>query len=222
MTRAQIRDRILSASNESTSAPVLWTTAQVDSVIDEASEVLAEEAKSIKRTAFVARQAGAIYYSTRAIAPDVMAITRVWLPDLNTRLTAVSIPELDAQNRTWATATDSPEYWFPVSWDTFGIYPHPATGGGLLRIDYLAWPRALVDDDDEPEFREADQDSLVMYGLYDGLLKMWNHQRAIELYNRFLGQWQVGMARSGVREQQTRMYQRPLAPGQPFKSGVQR
>lgn len=222
MTRAEIRNRILSASNESTSAPVFWTTAQIDAIIDEASEVLAEEAKAIRRTAFVARQAGAIYYSTRAVAPDVMAITRVWLPDSSLRLTAVSMAELDAQNRTWATATGDPEYWFPVSWDTFGLYPHPATGGGLLRIDYMAWPRTLIDDDDEPEFREADQDSLIMYGLYDGLLKKWDTARALELWARFMGQWQTGRARNGVRETQTRSFQRPNAPGQPFKSGVTR
>jgi hypothetical protein len=222
MTRSQIRDRILNALNESTSSPVFWTTAQLDAVIGEASEVLAEEAKAIRRTAFVGRQAGAIYYSTRGLAPDVMAITRIWLPDLNKRLTAVSIAELDGQNSTWPEATGDPEYWFPVSWDVFGIYPHPATSGGLLRVDYLAWPRTLLDDDDEPEFREADHDSLVMYGIYDGLLKMWNAPRALELYNRFLDQWQTGRARSGIRETQARTFQRPNAPGQPFQSGVTR
>lgn len=221
MTRSQLRDRIIQALNESTSTPVFWTTAQLDSVIDEASEVLAEEAKSIKRTAFVARQAGATYYFTRGIAPDLMAAYRLWLPDLNKRLIAVSISELDAQNDTWATASGDPEYWFPISWDCFGIYPHPAQGGGVLRVDYLAWPHALQDDGDEPEFREADQDALVIYGIYDGLMKQWNAGRAIELFNRFIEQWQTGRARNGVRETQTRAYQRS-AGASSFKSGVVR
>ena len=222
MTRAQIRDRILNALNESTSSPVFWSTTQIDAVITEAAEVLAEEAKAIRRTAFVGRLPGAIYYFTRGLAPDVMAITRLWLPDQNTRLTAVSIAELDAQNSTWATATGDPEYWFPVSWDCFGIYPHPTTGGGLLRVDYLAWPRTLLDDDDEPEFREADHDSLVMYGIYDGLMKRWDAPRALELFNRFMDQWQMGRARNGVRETQSRVYQRNTNPGSPTKSGVAR
>ena len=220
MTRADIRARILSALNESVTSPVFWTTTQLDAVIGEASEVLAEEAKAIRRTAFLARQAGVIYYSTRGLAPDVMAVTRIWLPDLNRRLTAVSIGELDAHNETWPTVTGDPEYWFPVSWDLFGVYPHPATGGGLFRVDYLAWPRVLLDDDDEPEFREADHDALVLYGVYDGLMKQWNGPRALDLFNRFVDAWQVGRARSGVREQQSRFYQRPKAPGAPFKSGV--
>ena len=222
MTRGQLRDRILQALNESTGTPVFWTAAQLDAVIDEGSEVLAEEAKAIRRTAFVARQAGATYYSTRGIAADVMAVYRLWMPDLNKRLTAVSIGELDAQNATWPLATGDPEYWFPVSWDMFGIYPHPAVGGGILRMDYIAWPKPLLDDDDEPEFREADQDALVMYGVYDGLMKQWNGPRALELFGRFLTQWDTGRARNGVREMQARMNQRPMVPGAPFKSGVTR
>lgn len=222
MTRAQIRDRILAALNESTTAPVFWSTAQLDATIAEASEVLAEEAKAIRRTAFVGRQPGSTYYFLRGLAPDVMAVTRIWLPDSSKRLTAVSIAELDAQNETWPLATGDPEYWFPVSWDCFGIYPHPAAGGGLLRIDYLAWPRTLLDDEDEPEFRDADQDSVVMYGIYDGLMKKWDAARALELFNRFIEQWQTGKARNGVRETQARVFQRNNNPGRPFESGVNR
>ena len=222
MTRQQIRDRILIALNESTTSPVFWSTAQLDAVIDEASEVLAEEAKAIKRTAFVGRQPGVTYYSTRGIAPDVMAIYRIWLPDLNRRLIAVGISELDKQNETWPTVNGDPEYYFPVSWDCFGVYPHPASGGGTMRIDYFAWPRTLLDDSDEPEFREADHDALVLYGIYDGLMKMWAAPRALEMFNLFLDAWKTGRARAGVREQQSRYYQRPTAPGAPFSSGVRR
>lgn len=222
MTRAQIRDRILIALNESTSSPVFWSTAQLDAVIAEASEVLAEEAKAIKRTAFVGRQAGASYYFTRGVAPDLMAIYRVWLPDLNRRLIAVGISELDGQNETWPTVHGDPEYWFPVSWDCFGIYPKPAASGGTMRLDYFAWPRTLLDDSDEPEFRESDHDALVLYGIYDGLMKMWSAPRALELFNLFLDSWKTGRARNGVRETQARYYQRPSAPGAPFPSGVRR
>jgi hypothetical protein len=219
MIRSQIRDRILSALNESTSSPVHWSTAQIDAVIDEASEVLAEEAKAIRRTAFVARRPGSTYYFTRGIAPDLMAAYRVWLPDVSKRLTAVTIGQLDAQNELWPTVTGDPEYWFPISWDCFGVYPHPAAGGGVLRVDYLAWPRTLLDDSDEPEFREADQDSLVIYGIYDGLMKKWDFPRAMALFARFIEQWHTGQARNGVRESQARTYQRG---GVPFTSGVTR
>jgi len=222
MTRAEIRDRILLALNESVSAPVFWSTTQLDTAIHEAAEVLAEEARSIRRSVVFARQPGTTYYSTRALASDVMAITRLWVPDLNRRLTAVSIAELDAQHETWQTVAGDPEYWFPVSWDLLGVYPHTSTGGGVFRADYLAWPRTLLDDDDESEFRLADQDSLVLYGIYDGLMKQWNVQRAVQLFARFIERWETGRARNGIREQQSRTFQRPAAPGTPFRSGVLR
>ena len=222
MNRSEIRDRILAALNESTSSPVFFSTTQLDSVIQEASEVLAEEARCIRRNVYFARQPGTTYYSTRVIATDVMAITRLWLSDLDRRLVAVSIAELDAHHETWQTVTGDPEYWFPVSWDTFGVYPHTATGSGLFKADYLAWPRELLDDEDESEFRLADQDSLVMYGVYDGLMKQWNHQRASQIFARFIEQWETGRARNGIREAQARTFQRPAAPGMPFRSGVSR
>lgn len=222
MTREQLRDRIIQALNESTSSPVFWSNDQLNAVIDEASEVLAEEAKAIRRTAYVGRQAGTTYYFTRGLAQDLMAAYRIWLPDLNRRLVSVSIGELDAQNFEWPVVTGDPEYWFPVSWDCFGVYPKAAQSGGVLRVDYLAWPRSLMDDSDEPEFREADQDSIVMYGVYDGLMKKWDSARALQLFNRFLDQWQTGRARNGVRENQARAYQRSTAPGRPFRSGVVR
>lgn len=222
MTRSELRTRILDALNEDASSPVFWSTSQIDAVIDEASEVLAEEAQSIRRSAFLSRESGKLFYSTRGIADDVMAIYRVWASDLNRRLTAVSHSQLDAQHEIWQTVTGDPEYWFPVSWDLFGIYPHPSQGGGLLRIDYFAWPRTLMDDDDEPEFREADHDGLVLYGVYDGLLKQWNLQRALELFARFADRWLDAKERAGVREQQSRLFQSAAIGGPSFRSNVER
>ena len=91
-----------------------------------------------------------------------------------------------------------------------------------MKLDYFAWPRTLLDDSDEPEFREADHDAIVLYGVYDGLMKRWDVARAMELFNRFVDAWQVGRARSGVREQQARYFQRPNTPRAPFRSGLSR
>lgn len=222
MNRSDIRARILNALNESTTSPVLFSTAQIDAVIDEAGEVLAEEAGAIKRTAFQGLKDGCTYYYTHGIATDVMAPYRMWLTHLDRRLTAVSLAELDTQNEKWIDVTGDPEYWFPVSWDLFGIYPHPATGGGILRVDYLAWPRALQDDSDEPEFRLADQDGLVLYGVYDGLLKQWNFSRANEIFNLFIDRWMDARARTGIREAQARSFVAGSVDGQGFRHGVRR
>lgn len=222
MTRSDIRTRILDALNEDADSPVFWSSTQIDNIIDEASEVLAEEAQSIRRSACISREPGKLYYSTRGIADDVMAIYRIWATDLDRRLTAVGVSQLDDHHETWQSVTGDPEYWFPVSWDLFGIYPHPSSGGGILRVDYFGWPRQLLDDSDEPEFREADHDGLVIYGVYDGLLKQWNLQRALEIFTRFIDRWMDAKERSGMREIQSRLLQSAAYGGHKLRSNVER
>ncbi len=223
MIRSEIRTRILNALNESTTAPVFWSTAQIDAVIEEAQEVLAEEAQAIKRTAYQALKDGSTYYYTRGIATDMMAPYRIWLTHLDRRLRAVSVKEMDEQNERWIDVNGDPEYWFSVSWDLFGIYPKPATGGGVMRVDYLAWPRSLLDDNDEPEYRRADHDALVLYGVYDGLMKSWNMATAAELFNRFMERWTDARARAGIREIQARALQAAAqGDGAAWRTGVQR
>ena len=220
MKRSDIRTRILEALNESASSPVFFSTAQIDAVIDEAQEVLSEEAQAVKRTAYQALRDGTTYYYTRGIANDIMAPYRIWLTHLNRRLVAVSLRELDVRHEHWIDVNGDPEVWFPVSWDLFGIWPHPATGGGVMRIDYLAWPRSLQDDDDEPEIRRADHDAIVWYGIYDGLMKMWAPEKAIVLFNLFVDRWADARARAGIKEAQARTFQRGTTDTPGFRTGV--
>lgn len=207
MTRQELRDRILLALNESTSSPVFFSTAQMDAVIEEGRELIAEEARTLRRTATISLLPGTTFYRLSGIAADLMTPYRVWAVDRDTRLIPITMGELDRHQEHWLTVTGDPEHWFTLSWDTLGLYPHPAAGGGVLHIDYLAWPTALIDDMDEPEMKDADQDSLILYGVYDGLMKQWQWPRAIELYARFMHAWAKGKFRHGLSEAQARTWQ---------------
>lgn len=207
MTRGEIRARILHNLNEDPDSPVFRTAAEINAVIDEAAEVLAEEAGAIKRTYMLALQPGTAYYSLRALGPLVMAPYRLWLPSHNRRLDAVSMSDLDARHETWPTVTGDPTCWFPVSWETFGVYPRPSTGGGVLRVDTLDWPRALVDDDDEPEFLEGDHDALTLYGTYDSAATRWDAPTMLQAWSGFLKGWAGSQERSGVGRVQARAFQ---------------
>ena len=219
MTRSDIRTRILEGLNESSSSPTFWSKAQVDAVIQDAQEVMAQEVGGIKRSAIAALQEGTTYYHTRGIAPDMMVPTRIWIPSLNRRLTATNIGEIDAFHERWHTVTGDPEYWFSMGWDWFGIYPHPSAGGGTMRVDYVAWPQTMLDDDDEPEFLRADHDALTLYGVYEGLLKRWDFTNAMQTFVLFLEKLGKGRARSGPRQLQARHWQQSAQPGTPFRSG---
>ena len=194
--------------NESVSSPVFFSTAQIDDVINEAGEILAEEVSAIKRTALTTLRPGSIFYYTQGIAKNIRSIYRLWLPDSNIRLTSLSLKEMDESNEDWMNITGSPRWWIPISHNLFGLYPHAAAGGGTLQVDFLAWPDAMEGDTEESEFMTVDQDSIVLYGLYDGLLKQWNVQRALEIFSLFVDRWTDAIARNDLKRIQERSFDR--------------
>lgn len=209
MTRSELRARILHGLNEDATSPVFFSTSEIDSVIDEAAEVLAEEAAAIKRTVVLPMQDGTMFYSLRGLASDCMQITRVWDETNTRRLERTTMADLDARHQTWMTVTGDPWRWFPVSWDLFGLWPAPSTGGDLLTVEYLAWPRALLHDDDRPEFLDVDHDALVAYGVYDGAMKRWDAITGLTAWNAFLQSWGQAKDRSGADRLRARIWQTP-------------
>lgn len=220
MTRLDLQNRILDQLNESVTSPVFWTTAQIDDLITEGSELLAEEAKLVKRSVTVTVRDGTSYYQTRSLAPDIMAITRLTLPDNRIRLRAISPSEIDAFNMTWETTTGVPRWWAPIDWDTFAVFPHAVTGGPLMCVDYLAWPRPLLDDTDSPEYQEDEQDAVILYGVYAGLMKRWDVGRALSLWGGFMECAGKSRASTGMDMEDGRTWQMAAEPGVPFMSGL--
>jgi hypothetical protein len=189
-------------------------------VIDEGMEVLCEEAGALKRTHFLPMLPGATYYSLQALGPSVMAPWRLWDHHNNRRLDAVSMAALDERFQVWHTVTGDPHHWFPVSWDTFGLFPHPSSGGGVLRVDTLEWPRPLQDDDDEPEILAGDEDALIYYGLADGSAKRWDAATLVQAWSLFMQRVLPAQDRHGVGRVQSRAWERGNAGDVTPLSGV--
>lgn len=219
MNRGEVRNRILDGLNDSFTAPVSSSQAQIDDVITEATEILAEEVEAVRRTVFVPLQEGVTYFYTPALASDMMTPVRLWNPDTNRRLKAVSLRELDEFRNDWESVTGNPDAWAPLSWDCFAIFPHPASAGGILRVDYLAWPRELLDDSDELESPESAHDAVVLYGIYDGMLKRQNVKEGVEVLNRFTEIWEQNVATSGIKRTGSRVFTRTFG-GPHFRSTV--
>jgi len=211
VTRSEIRARILSALNEDPDDPVFWSASEINDVIDEGAEVICEEAGAVKRTHFLPMLPGATYYSLQAIGPNVMAPWRLWDHYNRRRLDVTSMAALDERMQVWNTVTGDPWHWFPVSWDQFGLFPHPSAGGGLLRIDTLEWPAALQDDDDEPELIAGDVDALVAYGLADGSAKQWDPQTLVMAWSLFMQRLGPAVDRTGAGALQARAWSRGQA-----------
>lgn len=178
---------------------VFFESDEIDACIDEAMEVIAERTKCIRRTAFTSIREGTNFYFLNSIAADIMYPYRIWNQQRNQRLEAVSLIEMDSHSRTWLDTPGDPDRWFPVSWDYFGVYPHAAASGGVLRIDYIAWPRELLDDNDEPELPESSSDAILAYGAYEGGAREWNEQGSLAWWDLFRAQLGETNAKVTVR-----------------------
>jgi len=196
MDRAEIKKRILDGMNDDANTPVFFTDAQLNQLIDEASEFVVAETRAIRRSSFLPMRGATSFYSLRSLAGDIMLPYRVWNYTRSTRLTVTSMEELDQFQQRWLDTAADTEMWFPVSWDIIGVYPRPAADGGVLRIDYFAWPEALSDNTSVPE--QTTHDALVLYGTYIGLLKQWDSQKAIETFKRLQKSEVFDKAKSGI------------------------
>lgn len=221
MNRGELIDRVLTSLNEQTVAPVFWSREEVADVLQDGMEVMAEEVMALKRSAFVGLGPGKLYYRTRGIATDFRIPYRLWLSSNNRKLIPVTMEQLDGFHMEWSTVPGDPEYWCPMGYDWFALYPHPSVGGGVLRVDYLAWPRELGGDDDKPEFPEADHETLVTYGIFDGLMKRWAAPEAMAIFAQFLGKiGQDSKPRSGVNQLNGRTWQKAQSSSAGFTNGM--
>ena len=196
MNRAEIKRRILDGINDTPDAPVFFTDAQLNSLIDEAIEFVVAETRAIRRSGFLALRASTTFYPLRGLGTELMLPYRVWNHANSSRLSVTSMEELDQFQQRWITTSGDPESWFGVSWDIIGVYPRPDVSGGVLRIDYYAWPTSLDDDATTPEMTL--QDVVVLYGVYIGLLKQWDSQRAAIAFKKLQSHELFDKAKSGI------------------------
>lgn len=196
MNRGEIKDRILDGINDSVDSPTIYTDAQLNDLIDEAAEFVAAETRSFRRSSFLPLRASTSFYPLKGIASDILLPYRVWSHENATRMAATSMEELDQFQQRWLDTTGVPEMWFPVSWDLIGLWPRPTSDGGLLRIDYFAWPESASDD--ATTFEANLHDALIAYGTYLGLLKQWDSARASSAFSRLQKQTIFDKAKSGI------------------------
>lgn len=209
MTREEIRKRILYLLNEDVDNPVFFTEAQANTVIQEAMEVLAEEVTELRREGFIVVEPGRFIYMLPELSDVAMTPLRIWSDSDQERLDPITMKELDDFQERWMESTgDKPEWWYPVSHDAFGLWPIPVNGGQVLRVEYLAWPETLGQDTDRPNFKEELQDLLVLYGQYDGLVRQWEPERALDIFFSFAASFRDGRFKSATHKFQQQFFNR--------------
>ena len=213
MTRLELEQRTLRALNDDPVAPVYSSRTEIQDALQEAQEVLTEEAPLIKRTFTLPRRPGHLVYQLPGVGDQILAPYRVWLPDLKQRLEAKTLTFFDQTYERWLTVTGPPAYWAPLSWDQFLIWPGTGAGEGWLEVNCYCWPTAMVDDGDEPEFPPATHPALVPYATGVGKLKEWDAPGVVERWQAFFGQQGHVRAQASLNQLQERLWSRELSRG---------
>lgn len=213
MTREDIRTRALLALNDSPTAPRFWTIDELGQVIDECQEVLADETEALQRTVYVPMRPGIMHYPLRGFGPRAMTPWRLWTRQRQHRLWPTSMTELDGHYERWLEVQGDPEWWFLLSWDLLGVWPVPASGGGVLEVECLVWPAPLIHDDASPAFPDAQHETLVESVVVEGQLKQWDVARALELALPLQARYKDARAASGLRRVQERFFGAELPGG---------
>lgn len=188
MTKAEMIRKILFSLNDDVTGAGFQTIDDTSNVIQEALEILSEEVRELHRTCYFPMRGGQSWFNIRACSADISVPYRLWSQTDERRLEYTTIDAMDTNRVRWLeTLADRPTRWYGVTQDVFGIYPALAgDASDVMRLDYLAWPRELDHDNASPEFDESLHDTLVLYGVYDGLLRRWDISRASDIFTQFV------------------------------------
>ena len=179
MTKQELRERILRTLNDDPTSPVFWAASEIDDYVQDGQEALAEQSEALRETFALVLTPNQWQYTFADLGPNVQTIYRVYNLATDRRITATTMEELDRRHVHWMTTTGQPKVWFPIDWETFGIFPVPLAAD-TLEIDCYMWPDVLTLDTDEPAFHLADHEALVFYGEMEGYLKQHMPLQAID------------------------------------------
>jgi len=212
VNRQELRERILYRLNEDITSPTFYTETIANNAIQEAMEIIAEEIATLRQQALIVAKPGRHWFTTYEVSDVCMTPIRVWSHGTGQRLLPITMLQLEQHYSHWITVTaDRPQWWYPLSHDAFGIWPGTVEGGTVLRVDFLAWPETLAADSDEPIIDEVTQDLVILYGEYDGLIRQWEFERAMDLFTRFAQHYLDTKFRSETRRFQHIHMNRVLA-----------
>jgi len=179
VNRGELRDKLARMLDTSTASPRPWTTTQLDGIIRDAHETVVELVAPIERSVLIPLVGEKVWYRPRAYADDMIAVLRLSDPINENRLTAVVMDDLDRDRDRWEATTGQSQFWTVVGFDWIGIYPHAASDGGVLRLDYAAWPQDALGDSTPLEVDPEDEDRILELAMADCQAWNWDEDSAL-------------------------------------------
>jgi hypothetical protein len=174
--------------NESSSAPVFWTEADVEVALNEGYAEISDETEGYERWLTVDLLANRPYYDLRNILPrDVLSVRAAFNNQTSRWLTPSRVIDLEGGDRRWERRTGQAERLFLRSPWWLGYWPRSGVDSGTIKQYYTALPDPMVEDDDEPWFSAVFHLGLVEYALAELWAQDAESDKALASWNGYLG-----------------------------------
>lgn len=190
-TFAELKTDVFRRLNESPSAPVYWSEADVEAAINEGYDCLADATEACETSTSITWTA-ALHQDLwdtcdGTTAAELLRPIRIQNDTTGQWLTPISVRELDRRYSRWRTVSGQPSYCVMRGLRYLDLHPYPSAAG-TATMHYAAWPTALSADDDTPSLPQAFHPALVSYALYDLYAQEGETQKALRYYAEYFDQ----------------------------------
>lgn len=135
---------------------------------------------------FVALRENRSFYRFRFTRGYIAWITDVWLFTQRRRLCQTSLIKLNEFNPRWLNNIGSPERYFPIGFNFFGVHPRPASDTDVLKIHAVIIPDDYKEDIDRINLRKNWEWAAAYYAVGEYYASRGDAKNAIYHHNKYL------------------------------------
>lgn len=204
MNLGELKSETFRRLNESSTAPVFWTAADVTASLNEGYLDFCERTKLVSREADVECVRGVPYVDMRAWRYPFLGLRRVFSRTINKPLPFANVAHVDTLENRWEMSSGNVQRVFMRGAYTLGFWPVPQVGE-VFRVTWTSMPDAMAYDYEQPEIPSEFHEALLFYAIYDLRAQEPETALALEAYGSYQQMVERGvlMARSLIQSPRT-------------------
>ncbi len=188
MTFGALKTEVFRKLEESSSAPVFWTEADVEASLNEGLMEISDATEWRERHITVDLLSQRPYYDLRTLVTDtVLSVGPAFNTQTNRWLMPSRVVDVDRRDRRWERVIGAPERLIIRGLWWLGYWPRTNGDTGTMKQYFTALPEQLAADDDVPGFPETLHYGLVEYALSDLWAQDGETRKALAAWQAYLG-----------------------------------
>ena len=184
-----MRAEVFRRLNESSTAPVYWTTDDVDQAVAAGYAELSDASEWYEDHIDISLLNDRPLYDLRTvIGDDFLVLAAAFDTQTNRWLIPSTTRQFDAHDRRWERVVGEPQRLFIHGLWWLGLWPRIMAETGTIKQYYVALPPALLEDTDEPGFPDTFHYAIVEFALTDLWAQDGEAARALASWQTYLSQ----------------------------------